>query len=165
MSTSRTSFLSEILSGGVIPAGKLAYFRQRFRNKLHAMVLTEFAYLEKAGELTKAELARRIGKKPEQITRWLMAPGNWTMDTVSDLLLGMGTEPHIEASYFDAARSASVQSTAAALKSFTIPVSVFVVDPVPVRIWAGTSAGWTMFAETLHLPEGFVEPQRQEMTH
>jgi hypothetical protein len=38
--------------------------------------------------LNKAEFARRIGRAPEQITRWLAAPGNWELDTISDFLLG-----------------------------------------------------------------------------
>lgn len=46
--------------------------------------------------MNRADLARKIGRKPEQITRWLGAPGNWTSDTVSDLLLGLGCEPRME---------------------------------------------------------------------
>jgi hypothetical protein len=94
MTTSQpTSFLSEILEGTRIPAEKLSYFRARLKNRLHAMVLSQFLKQEKDKLLTKADLARRLGKKPEQVTRWLGAPGNWTLDTVSDLLLGMGYEP------------------------------------------------------------------------
>lgn len=89
MSTSRTPFLSEVLAGGPIPIGKLAYFRERFRDRLYELVVSEFLRKEKAGELTKADLARRIGRKPEQISRWLGAPGNWTLETVSDLLLAI----------------------------------------------------------------------------
>jgi hypothetical protein len=47
------------------------------------------------GKISKADLARRIGRKPEQISRWLGAAGNWTIDTVSDLLLGMSAEPEL----------------------------------------------------------------------
>ncbi len=91
MSTSpRTPFLSEILSGEPIPLGKLTYFRERFRDRLYELVLSEFLKRESAGEITKAEVARRIGRKPEQITRWLGAPGNWTLETVSDLSLAIG---------------------------------------------------------------------------
>jgi hypothetical protein len=54
--------------------------------------LSEFARQESENETSRADLARRIGRKPEQITRWLGSPGNWTLDTVSDLLLGMGLE-------------------------------------------------------------------------
>lgn len=87
--TSRTSFLSEIASRDAIPIGKLVYFRERFRDRLYELVVTEFLKKERAGELTRADLARRIGRKPEQITRWLGAPGNWTIETVSDLLLAI----------------------------------------------------------------------------
>ena len=85
------SFLSEIITGQRIPAGKLAFFQARARNRLYDLVMDRFSEQESTG-LTRAELARRIGKKPEQITRLLGAPGNWTIDTASDLLLGMGEE-------------------------------------------------------------------------
>ena len=94
MTTSQTnSFLSEVLSASVIPAGKLAYFRGRLTNRFHALVLEEFARLESEGVMTRADLARRIAREPAQITRWLGTPGNWTLDTISDLLIGMGYEP------------------------------------------------------------------------
>lgn len=91
----KTPFLSEILNGEKIPIGKLAYFRQRFRDHLYDLVIGEFLKQEQAG-LTKADIARRIGRRPEQITRWLGAPGNWTIETVSDLLLAIAkAEPAI----------------------------------------------------------------------
>lgn len=101
MTTSRTSFLSEILSGDPIPLGKLAYFQERFKNRLYDAVVSEFLRQERESGLTRAEIARRIGKKPEQLTRWLGAPGNWTLATVSDLLLAMGCEPEISISRLD----------------------------------------------------------------
>lgn len=92
MTTSQTSqmyFLSEISKGEPIPIGKMAYFRERFRDRLYELVVSEFLKKERVGELTRSDLARRIGRKPEQITRWLGAPGNWTLETVSDLLLAI----------------------------------------------------------------------------
>lgn len=91
--TSPTSFLSEIISGEDIPPGKLEYFRSRLSNRLHEIIIDEFVRLSETKKITKADLARRIGKSPAQITRWLGAPSNWTLDTVSDLALGMGCEP------------------------------------------------------------------------
>ncbi len=97
MTTSRqTPFLSEIQDGGPIPLGKLAFFRERFRDRLYELVLSEFLAREAEG-LTKAEVARRIGRRPEQVTRWLGAPGNWTLETVSDLLLAISAaEPEVQ---------------------------------------------------------------------
>lgn len=88
----RNTFLSEILSGRPIPAGNLAYFRGRLSERIHELVMDAFAQLEEEGKITRAELARRIYRKPEQITRWLGMAGNLETDTVSDLLLGMGYE-------------------------------------------------------------------------
>lgn len=96
MTTSQqNTFLSDLFTRESIPIGKLAYFRGRLSNRIHELVLEAFAHLEAAGGITRADLARRIGKKPEQITRWLGNPGNWESDTVSDLLLGMGFEPRL----------------------------------------------------------------------
>ncbi|MGD0332853.1 MAG: hypothetical protein ABSA90_06295 [Xanthobacteraceae bacterium] len=98
MTTSQPNiFLSEVVSGELIPPEKLGYFRGRLSNRFHEIVLDLFDELERAGKITRAALARRIGKAPEQVTRWLGAPGNWTLDTVSDLFLGMGYEPALAA--------------------------------------------------------------------
>jgi hypothetical protein len=91
----QTSFLSEIIGAERIPVGRLAYFRGRLGNRIHELVLTEFSRLSKAGKINKAQLAKRIGRQPEQVTRWLGSPGNWTIETFSDLLLAMGFEPKI----------------------------------------------------------------------
>ncbi|MGH7813214.1 MAG: helix-turn-helix domain-containing protein [Candidatus Binataceae bacterium] len=96
MITSPTSFLSEILEGiggKEIPPHQLAYFRVRLRNRIHDLVVSEFGRRQKVKKATKMDLARRIGREPAQITRWLSAPSNWTLDTISDLMIAMGTEP------------------------------------------------------------------------
>lgn len=92
MTTSPISFLAEI--GDMdrktpIPEGKLAYFRERGKNRLYDFIIGRFVAREKASQLTRADLARRINKKPEQITRWLASPSNWTLDTISDLMLAI----------------------------------------------------------------------------
>jgi hypothetical protein len=58
-------------------------------------VLRCFLEASEEGGLTKAIVAKRLRKGPEQITRWLGAPGNWTLNTVSDLLLAMNCEVDI----------------------------------------------------------------------
>jgi hypothetical protein len=73
-----------------IELGTLGYFRARNRGRLYDLVVEEF---EKAG-ISRAELADRLGKRPEVVSRLLGAPGNWTLDTVSDLLFAIsGAEP------------------------------------------------------------------------
>lgn len=104
-SSQSTPFLSEILSGEPIPPEKLGFFRERFRSRLYETVLAEFIRAQAHG-LTKSEVAKRIGRRPEQITRWLGAPGNWTLETVSDLLLAISkAEPEIAVSPLDRAAS------------------------------------------------------------
>lgn len=94
MATLLTPSFSEIPEGDPIPAEILAYFQQKLRNALHQLVLREWIKRQHDG-VSRKDLARRIGKKPEQITRWLGTPSNWTLDTLSDLLTGMGIEPQI----------------------------------------------------------------------
>jgi hypothetical protein len=84
--------LSEISSGSPVPQEKLAFFQERTRNRIYNYVLKKFLEKECSGQLTRAELARRIGRKPEIITRLLGAPGNWTIGTISDLLIGIAAE-------------------------------------------------------------------------
>lgn len=118
MTTSQTqSFLTEILEGKPIPVGKLEYFRARLQSRLHQLVLAEYLRQEDRG-LHQADLARRIGRKPEAINRLLGAPGNWTLNTVSDLLLGMGAEPDFAVEYLkDAANQDKAGNLIAAIKT------------------------------------------------
>lgn len=148
MTTSQISFLSEILSNESIPAGKLAYFRRRLSNRLHALVLSEFARLEKEGKITRAELARRIGRRPEQVTRWLGASGNWTLDTLSDLLLGMKCEASLSVVHLEGYETkidgTAVASRAAAATPFSkrrtsIPRTFGSVKPIPLFHTAANS--------------------------
>jgi hypothetical protein len=89
MTTSQNPFLSEILSGQFIPSGKRAYFQERLRNRIYSLILEEFVHKNEVENLTQKTLANRIGKGPDQINRWLSSPGNWTIDTISDILLGI----------------------------------------------------------------------------
>jgi|GEM_PF-2029745 len=90
MTTYQTSSLSNPVGDEEIPLGTLAYMRARYKGRMHEVVLEEF---RKSG-ITQATLARRLGVAPEIISRRLGAPGNWRMDTASDLLFGIsGAEP------------------------------------------------------------------------
>jgi hypothetical protein len=94
MPTSQEPFFSELTaghSGPTIPEAKRVYFQTRLRNRLFNFILGKFVTEQKRG-LSKAALARRIGKSPEVINRWLGAPSNLTLDSISDLLLGICAE-------------------------------------------------------------------------
>lgn len=92
MATSLTPNYSEIPATGPIPEETLAFRRRDLRNELHQVVLREWQIKERSG-MTQRDLAIRIRRKPEQISRWLGTPSNWTLDTMSDLLFGMGVDP------------------------------------------------------------------------
>ena len=73
-----------------IPKGTFGYFRARNRHRLYSLFIKEF----KASGLTQADLARRLGKKPEIVCRLLATPGNLRADTLSDLLFAIsGAQP------------------------------------------------------------------------
>jgi len=70
----------------------IAYYRQRQKNRVYSALASFFAEEAEHGRISKRELAERLGKDPAQITRWLTAPSNFELDTISDLLLAMGAE-------------------------------------------------------------------------
>lgn len=73
-----------------IPPEVLSYFRAWIKDQLHDLVVHEFLKQKsERPDLTQAEIARRLGRRPEQINRWLATPGNWTLETVSDLLFAI----------------------------------------------------------------------------
>ena len=92
MPTSQTPQTQHSLNEGQIPVAEIAYYNQRLRNHIFGQVLKAFAEEAEAGRINKAELARKLGKEPPQITRWFSGPSNWTLDTISSLLVGIGAE-------------------------------------------------------------------------
>lgn len=89
----KTDFWSEIEDPGArIPAGKLEYLRERFRNDMYDFILKKFLDQQDRCGLTKASLARRLSCDAARLNRLLGAPGNWTLATVSDLLAGISGE-------------------------------------------------------------------------
>lgn len=101
MPTFQTQLLNEVQAGHdgpPIPESKRVYFQERFRGRIFDFLISLFVEEQKNG-LTKAKLARRIGKPPEVINRWLGGPSNLTSDSISDLVLGIcASEPDLEAS-------------------------------------------------------------------
>jgi transcriptional regulator with XRE-family HTH domain len=64
----------------------LTYVKAMSRNDAHAVLLDVF----KASGLSQATLARRLGRRPEIVNRWLGAPGNLTIDSLAELLFAIG---------------------------------------------------------------------------
>lgn len=91
MFTSRSQAIFDALNGEDAPidAGDRAYFQSRLRNRIFDLILKKFVEQQKASGLTKAILARRIERAPAVITRYLSAPSNLTIETISDLILGI----------------------------------------------------------------------------
>ena len=85
MNTYITTTLSKPTEAERVPKGTLGYFRAGNRHRLYSLFIKEF----KASGLTQADLARRLGKKPEIVCRLLATPGNLQADTLSDLLFAI----------------------------------------------------------------------------
>lgn len=75
-----------------IPPEVLAYFCRRVRLEFHKEVVGKWHQLE---TMTQKDLADRLGKRPEVISRLLGAPGNWELDTVTMLLVAMRALPFL----------------------------------------------------------------------
>jgi hypothetical protein len=109
MTTSQTPFLTDLAAGyngPPINGPTRAYFQQRLRLRIFNFILNKFVEAQKEG-LTKSLLARRIEKTPDLINRWLGAPGNLTVDTISDLLLGISAEELVPSAVSPLVRSES----------------------------------------------------------
>ena len=79
-----------------MPRRTRVFFRERLKGILHECVFLEFHKREAARQLSMTLLAKRIDKDLGQVSKLLGSPGNWTLDTVSDLLLGMGLGLKVE---------------------------------------------------------------------
>lgn len=140
MNLQPTSFLSEVINGEPIPLGQRAYFRERFKSNLYELIINLFIEKEEAGEITRAELARRIDKRPEQITRLLGASGNLRLSTVSDLLLGLGYEPDVSAVRLADSRRNYIAPEWINIEN-CISHPVLLAEPAKVRSTSSPSAG------------------------
>jgi transcriptional regulator with XRE-family HTH domain len=70
----------------------MGYFEGRFSGLVHQGLLKLLRTMEKQQGFSRRRLAHRLGKKPEQITRWFSSPANLTVATISNLFLGAGYE-------------------------------------------------------------------------
>lgn len=92
MSSFQTSLPTELAGREPLSLATREYFRARLRTRLYDLIARKYAEKRRTGEISQRGLAQRIRRRPEVINRLLAGPGNWTLDTVSDLLLGIGPE-------------------------------------------------------------------------
>ncbi len=92
MPTSPTSILSEIEISKPISKKTRAFYRRRLQSRIHRLIRKAFREQREKAGLTQKQLADRIQSRAEQINRWLNVPSNLTLDTISDLLLGMAVD-------------------------------------------------------------------------
>jgi transcriptional regulator with XRE-family HTH domain len=87
-----TLILREVEHGKPISAKTRAFQRRRLQNRFHRFILRTFREQQRKNGLTQKQLAERIDSRPEQVNRWLSISGNLTLNTISDLLLGMAVD-------------------------------------------------------------------------
>lgn len=93
MSTFRKiSVKSEVEGDEPLSDYAIGYLNARVRNGFYDYVLRRFDEEARKRGLSKAELARRLNLGPDRISKLLGSPGNWTLDTVSELLVGICRE-------------------------------------------------------------------------
>jgi hypothetical protein len=82
---------ADIAKSGRISRGTLAYLSQRAMNNCYDFVMRKFL----ASGMTKAELARRLGKSPDNVSHLLASPRNWSVQTIAELLAAIDEEEFI----------------------------------------------------------------------
>jgi hypothetical protein len=96
MSTSRASWLTIPQGDAKVSEGIFGYLTARVRQRAYDIVIREF----KRSGLNKAQLARRWGKDPALVTRFLARPGNWEIDTYTEALFAIsGAVPQLSVGY------------------------------------------------------------------
>jgi transcriptional regulator with XRE-family HTH domain len=85
MSISAITELSKPGGDSKISAGTFAYINTRTLLRAYTLVSKE---LKESG-ITQAQLARRLGKAPEVVSRMLSRPRNWELKTFSELLFAI----------------------------------------------------------------------------
>ena len=92
MTTYQTRKKSESSTVEVIPEDEFAYHSRRLQIRVFGAMVNAFADEVRAGHISRAKLAKKINKSPEQITRWLSQPSNMKLDTISRIYCGLGAE-------------------------------------------------------------------------
>jgi len=110
------SILAEPAGEERLSARTLAYVSEAARDQLYDLVVQNCI---ETG-VTKATLAKRLGKDPAQISRLLGAPGNWTIDTFAELLFAINGSMLQASSYLPLRAAVSNRRAPACLDASTI---------------------------------------------
>lgn len=70
----------------------IAYYKQRYQNRVFAKIVNWISQEAEREQITKKDLAERLGKDAGQISRLLGHPSNLTLDTITELLLAFDAE-------------------------------------------------------------------------
>jgi predicted XRE-type DNA-binding protein len=77
------------MTGKALTKAEKAYVRTETRLAIAGAIVRLFEDLEKEKKLNQAALADRLGVSRARVSKLVTAPGNWTLDTVADLLAAM----------------------------------------------------------------------------
>jgi transcriptional regulator with XRE-family HTH domain len=92
MSTFQTSILREIAHGKPISLRTRLLYRRRLQNRVQRLLRKVFRDEQQRTGLTQKELAERVDKDKSKVNQWLSIASNLTLETISDLLLGLGVD-------------------------------------------------------------------------
>jgi hypothetical protein len=143
MSISPITGLCEPMGADKISVGTLGYIRARNRQRQYDLVIKE---LKQSG-ITQADLARRLGKAPEIVSRLLARPGNWESDTFSDLLFAISGAVALYFSDHPFSRQPHVSVNVGQALSFN--AQYILTNQIMVGVTAGIATGGTTTATTI----------------
>jgi transcriptional regulator with XRE-family HTH domain len=124
-----------------ISAGDRGYARTTMRLMIAGAVWQLWEQLRRDKGVDQKWLADRLNKDKSRVSRLLNGPGNWTMDTVADLLEAMeGRLTLVQAKFYrDIAASSPIEPGLAALRDSprlwnVIEVTIELNDATPTRL-------------------------------
>jgi plasmid maintenance system antidote protein VapI len=143
--TSHTnSLLAEPAGEERISDRSFGYVSQHTRDSLFDLVT--LAFIESG--VSKATLAKRLGKDPAQLTRILHASGNWTIDTCAELLFAINGSFLKFEQHWPLSMPEAQDRTPALARSFSVSVHVSSgsLDNMKILFGSGhepTKTNWT----------------------
>lgn len=98
------------------------YQRRRLQNNIYHDVMDRFVELAQTKGLTKKQLAESIDKDTGWLSKTFSKPGNWTLRTISDLLIAMESELSHEVTPLETEAQDVILDNVVRLHSYTPPI-------------------------------------------